>query len=402
MKLLSSLLLGFTSFALSSIAVPAAGDGASDAPNTMDGLQVAVGNCLVAKPPKKATSPTEKSALDAIAGALISQGVNYIGKALTAAGAAKTWTVTGARNMQASSADFPQCVLAVRGSFVTSGGPAMTWTPAAGWPSDLSAKLAAKGLWLSGAPDLIFEGEIVAASDQSALTIRPVIVTYVKPIGTRALRWDNTRSVALFFAITPPGTKPTLDTAPAATIVLGKLVPPTTHHYEDSQAYTSPYESPWFTITKADSQKPLTVTAMLSETEDEQVFLTFLGTIFSDPKVTAAATTQLTQILVPSAAQQAALDATTKAASAASDADTKLGLAIAKLNLCKAATDASSAVATGADARTALRNYMLADAALAAPRADVQQATIDTIDLRKPAAAIKSGCTSLLDALAKQ
>jgi len=400
MKLLSTLLLGSTFLAGSSVAVPAFGDNAPGAPNTMDGLQVAVGDCLVATPKKEATL-TEKSFLDAIAGAVISQGVNYLGKALTAAGAAKTWTVTGARNIQATSAAFPQCVLAVRGSFVTSGGPATTWTPASGWPPDLSTKLANKGLWLSKAPDFIFEGEIVASSDQSALAIRPVIVSFIKPIGTRAFRWESERNVALFFAITPPGTKPTLDTAPAATIVLGKLMPSTTNRYDASREYSSPYESSWFTLTKADSVKPLTVTAMLSETQDEQAFLTFLGTIFSDPKVTAAATTQLTQLLIPSAAQQSALDATTKAASAASDADTKLGIAIAKLNLCKAAADASSAVATGAEARTALRNYMLADAALAAPRADVQQATIDMIDLRKPADAIKGGCVNVSAALAK-
>jgi hypothetical protein len=63
---------------------------------------------------------------------------------------------------------------------------------------------------------------------------------------------------------------------------------------------------------------------------------------------------------------------------------------------------ASSAVSTGADARTALRNYMLTDAALAAARADVQQATIDMFDLRRPADAIKSGCVSVLASLAKQ
>ncbi len=399
MKIFASILTMVT-LALPIACVHAAGD-ASDAANTMDGLQVAVGDCLVATPPQRAATPTAKSALDAIAGALISQGVNYIGKALTAAGAAKTWTVTGARNMQATSAAFPQCVLVVRGSFMTTGGPPTTWTLPSGWPADLSAKLGAKGLWLSKAPDFIFEGEIVAASDLSALTIRPVIATYMKPIGTRAFRWGSERNVALFFAITAPGTKPTLETAPAATVVLGKLIPSTTHRYEDSPSYSSPYESPWFTLTKADSQKPLTVTAMLSETQDEQAFLTFMGTIFSDPKVTAAANTQLTQLLIPSVAQQATQDAAAKSASAASDADTKLGVAIAKLNACKAAADAPSAVATGADARTALRNYMLADIALAAPRGDVQQATIDMIDLRKPTAAIKSGCTSVLAALAK-
>ena len=139
---------------------------------------------------------------------------------------------------------------------------------------------------------------------------------------------------------------------------------------------------------------------MLSETQDEQSFLTYLGTIFSDPKVVAAANTQLSQILIPSVAAQATSDATAKAASLASDADTKLGLTIAKLNACKNA-DAANAVSAGADARTALRNYWLADSALAAPRGDVQQATIDMIDLRQKSDVIKTKCGEVLSSLAK-
>ena len=367
---------------------------------TVSGLQVSLGECLVAKPRPKTSSTAPKSALDAIAGAVISQGVNYIGKALTAAGAAKTWTVSGARNIEATSADFPECVIVVRGSFAMKGGPTAGWTPPEQWPPELRDKLQLRGIWLTGAPDFLFEGQIVAAKDQSALTIRPAIVTYVNPIGTRFLRPSSDRHVALFFAISPPGTKPTLETSPAATIILGNLSTGTTAKFDAAQEYSSPYESPWFSLTKADSIKPLTVTAMLSETQDEQSFLTFLGTVFSDPKVVAAANTQLTQLLIPSVAAQAASDATGKAASLASDADTKLGLAIAKLNGCKNA-DAASAVSAGADARTALRNYVLADSASPAPHNDIDQTIIDKIDLRQNSASIKAKCVEVLTLLAK-
>ncbi len=329
------------------------------------------------------------------------QGVNYIGKALTAAGAAKTWTVTGSRNIQTSSSAFPQCVLVVRGSFVTSGGLAKPWSPGAGWPADLNAKLAAKGLWLSASPDFIFEGEIISSDDQSALTIRPVIVTYTRPIGTRAFRTGTDRHATLFFAITTPGTKSTLESNPAATVVLGRLGSTKTYRFESNDKYSSPYEASWFTLTKADSVKPLTVTAMLSETQDEQEFLAFLGTIFSDPKVVAAANTQLTQMLIPSVKEQANKDAASKATTAENDADTKLAAAIGKLVACKAANDGPAAVSAGAEARNALRGYMSADLALASPHGDVQQATIDTIDLRKSGGTIKTQCGEVLASLAK-
>ena len=58
-------------------------------------------------------------------------------------------------------------------------------------------------------------------------------------------------------------------------------------------------------------------------------------------------------------------------------------------------------MSAAADARTALRNYMLADLALAAPRGDVQQATIDMIDLRKSSAVVKSQCDAVLASLTK-
>lgn len=367
---------------------------------TVAGLQVSLGDCLVATPRPKASTDLEKSALDAIAGAVISQGVNYIGKALTAAGSAKTWTVTGSRNMQVASTAFPECVTVVRGVFVTAGGPVSAWVRPSQWPDNLQAKLQDRGIWLTGAPDFIFEGQIVAAKDQSALTIRPIIVTYTNPIGTRFLRSDTKRHSALFLAITPPGTKPTLETSPAATIILGSLSAGTTAKFDPNPDYSSPYESPWFTLTKADAVRPMTVTAMLSETQDEQAFLTFLGSVLSDPKVVAAANTQISQLVIPAVAAQAASDATSKAASLASDADTKLGIVFSKLNACKSA-DPAGAVSAGADARTALRNYWLADSALAAPRNDVQQAVIDAIDLRQKGSIIKSQCDSVLTSLTK-
>lgn len=368
--------------------------------NGFEGLQLAVGDCIVAPKRDKDANGETRTVGVALIGAAISQGVNYLGKALTAAGEAKTWTLTGSRNIQASSAEFPRCVTIVRGAFLTNG-TAAVWTAPEGWPSDLQKQLVARGLVLERAPDFIFEGEFIASSDQSALALHPVIATFANSIGSRVLRPTEERNTAVFMSITPPGTKPTLDTNPSAVIVLGKLSPMTTRAYSSTSNSASPYDSPWFSLSKADIKKPLTVHAMLSETQDDSAFLTFLGTVFSDAKVTAAENTALTQILVPGAKQQAEQEATSKEVTAANDADTKFVTVLATLNACKVAADGASTLSAGAEARAALRNYMVAAAVLSPPQTDVQEAMIKAIDIRKNSVAIKSACDTTLKQLVK-
>lgn len=402
MKSLGRAILLVALLGLSTQAMAADNSDASVA-GSMSGLQLALGDCLVAHPPAPPPAPSgkEKALFDAVAGAVITAGVNYLGKALTAAGTAKTWTVIGSRNLQTTTETFPKCILVVRGSFVTAGAPAGAWAVPSGWPSTLSRDLGARGIWLSDAPEFIFEGEFVSSKDQMSMTIRPVIASYSKPIGTRFFRWGSERDVALFFSITTPGTKATVDTNPAATVVLGKLVPSVRYLYEDSQTYSSPYESSWFSISKIDVIKPLTVTAMLSETQDDEEFFTFLGTVFSDPKVTAAADTQLSQVLIPSVRKQTAADDSAKSVTAANDADTKFGVVIAKLNACKGATDTSSIAGAGADARSALRNFMIADGLSPTPAGLVTQSTVEQIDLTQQSSAIKAACTKILSSITK-
>ncbi len=368
--------------------------------NAFEGLQVAAGDCIVAPKRTKAVVDQRSALGAALIGSVISQGVNYLGKALTAAGAAKTWTVVGSRNIEASTADFPQCVTIVRGAFLAKG-EAAAWALPEGWPSDLQQQLARRGLVLERSPDFIFEGEFIASADQSAVALRPVIATFVNPIGSRTLRSAEERNTAVFLSFTGPGTKPTLDTNAAAVIVLGKLTPTTTRAYGKLSTSLSPYDSPWFTLAKMDSKKPLTVHAMLSETQDESAFLTFLGNVFSDPKVVAAETAALTQIFVPGAKEQADKDAASKAVAVANDIDTKFVAVLAKLTACTAAASGSAAVAAGAEARAAMRSYIIVGATLSPPTTDVQEGMIDKIDLRETSTKIKAACDETLKQLIK-
>ncbi len=373
---------------------------AADMKSQVSGVQISVGDCLVAK--SRVDPAMERSAIAAaIASAAISQGVNYLGKALTSAGATKTWTVTGSRNFEATNNGFPTCIQVVRGSFSPSGTEDGNWNAPEGWPQDLQAKLALKGIFLSDSPKFIFEGEVVASTDKSALTVRPIIASYMEPIGKRLFRFGRERNVALFLSITSPGTKPALDTAPAATLVLGSFSPRSTKSYHSNKSYSSPYESPWFTITKMDSLKPLTITAMLSETQDAQAFLTFIGGIFSDTKVVAALNTELGQVFIPKASEEAERDIKVKYATAANDADTKAAIAFEKLIACANVPDNTSAVTAASEARKALRNYLIADRLVEVPSSDITEEQIESIDLKGTKLNIKKSCADILASISK-
>jgi hypothetical protein len=374
---------------------------ATSEPQALNGVQVAVGDCIVAKPFKGSPEADTRSLVDAIASSAISQGVNYLGKALTEAGATKTWTATGSRNFQAASDKFPSCVQVVRGRFAPNGESGVGWTAPGLWPSDLDAKLRARGIALLDAPLFIFEGKLVSATDKSALTVRPVLVTFTEPIGTRFWRPEKDRGVALFMAITAPGTKPSLDTNPAATLIFGAMGIGSSIKFDESPSYTSPFESPWFTLAKADTAKPMTVTAMVSETQGASEFLTFVGAVLSDSKVVTAANADLGKMLIPSQVAQAESDQATKNASAANNADTTFQTMIAKLTACKAATPIT-ATAAATETKVAMRNYMLADKASPSPQGLVADNLIDKIDLRTNSTKLTAACTEVLDALLKK
>lgn len=369
-------------------------------PQALSGVQVAVGKCIVAKPMGGSTDADTRALVDTVAASAISQGVNYLGKALTEAGATKTWTASGSRNFEAASNNFPSCVQVVRGRFAPNGESGVGWTPPSLWPSDLEAKLRERGITLLDAPQFIFEGKLVSAQDKTALTVRPVMVTFTEPIGTRFWRPGKDRGVALFMAITAPGTKPSLDTNPAATLIFGTMGIGSSIKFDESPVY-SPFESPWFTLAKADTAKPMTVTAMVSETQGASEFLTFVGAVLGDSKVLAAANADLGKILIPSQAAQAETDQATKYTSAANNADTTFQTMIAKLTACKDATP-STAIAAATEARVAMRNYMLADKASPSPQGLVADKLIEKIDLRANSTDLTAACTKVLDGLLKK
>lgn len=347
----------------------------------VSGVQVGIGRCAFAAP---RSGEDRERILSVIAGAAISKGVNLLTSAITSAAAAKTWTASGSRNFETTSDDFPQCVQIARGKFYANRAELGGW--ATRWHETNRTALLANGLFLAETPEFFFEGEFSASEDNSALSIRPVYSAYNGPIGKRFLRPGSNRSIAVFLAITAPGTKPSLETAPAATIILGEQTPPTYKSYPPAgKTYRSPVESTWFTLAKADTRKPFTLHALVTETQGADAFMAFIASVLSEDKVKTAITTQASQILIPSVGAAADATEAAAAAKAANNADQLFAAAMSKLDACRTAAP-GALIAAASQAKVALRDYSFADRALAPDaRTDlVGDEQINRLRLEKP------------------
>jgi hypothetical protein len=278
--------------------IPAAGAKDPVPPvNTMAGVQIGVGSCVSLEKKDRIVSAVAFNAL-------VSEGLNLLGNALTEAGNDKTWNAQGARNLSLGSEEpFPNCMQIVRGRFRTDARRA-AGDPLKGLslPEDTLGIFEANGIWLADRPDFVFEGRIVTNIERTAATIRPLYAVMLKPIEDRAFgEGGKERSVVAFFAISKPGQNPTLANNAAATVVLGPMKPgqvlrlPKGPDSNTSKYVGTPYEASWFTMSNADAKGPITVYALVAETQPGNEFAKFLATIFNRPDVRSAITQTITQ-----------------------------------------------------------------------------------------------------------
>lgn len=363
------------------------------AANTYQGVQVGVGPCVTSQP------PTGKGLTDSVLTALVSKGVNLLGNALNEAGKDKTWKAMASRNLPGGAA-FPACVQVIRGRFNTDK-PAADggWLKAYAVPADAYKILTKNGLWPSDEPDFFFEGAIVLSDDKTAATIRPLVAVLNDPQGTR-LTSGSERSVVALFAFSTAGTRPDMESNPAATVLLGSMRPGQVLKFPasgETPASSTPYEPSWFTLSEADARKPLTLTALVAETQPGNPFFAFLASIFNEDSVKKAVTDRANIVFVPGA-REAAEDARTKDQRTAGDtADTKLAEAMGKLAECKAADD-KDALTKAVGAKTALRSYLAANAALPNPAKKISDKDVDLINIYVPAE-VKTRCDDLYEKL---
>ncbi len=364
------------------------------------GLQIAVGNCMVIPPPPEPKIQDQdngtRDLLAAGVAAAISQGVNYLGRAATAAGESKTWKIQGARNFQTPQNQFPKCIQVVRGRFLTAGTSGEGWTPPknSGWPSDTKTKFAERGLYLTDMPDFLFEGQIVPSLDKITFAIRPGKATFLAPIDTRFLRPSEERNIALFFAFTPAGTKPTLDDNPGATLTLGAFQPGSTRTYAVNGKTSSPYESAWFSVGREDAVKPLTLSVLMTESQGEQAFLTFMGSLLSDPKVVAAANADLANRLIPSVHSANQSEATAKENDAIVKRNAAYVTVQKKLQECANATASEDINQAAQEATAAMATYDAEDRKTHTSYGDL---TPSLLNLNDKPSNVKSMCKKLFD-----
>lgn len=359
--------------------------------SSAEGLQVAVGGCLVV-----AQEGENRSLLGALGLSAITKGVNMLGRAVTNAGAAKTWQSTASRNFDADDKSFPECIQVVRGKFTTNP-DAANWT-LPGWDG-ASAKLATNGIRLSEAPDFLFEAAFVPSQvNKGFLALRPVQVSFAGPMGTRALRGDKARELAVFASITPPGAKAALATAPGATLTIGRMQPYTYKKFAPPpEGMSSPYESAWFSISKDDLKKPLTINIMVSETQDESAFLTFMGSVIADKPVQDALVKEGSVMFIPEIREQAETDKlaadaklVTAQALAYADAQGKVAACMVSKN---PKADAASAI-------EALNKYLVADRTAPTSHGRLTVDTVKKIDLNASGDSITASCEAVMKVLA--
>lgn len=361
--------------------------------------------------------------LATLAGAVISQGVNRIGKAIEEAARTDTQTALARRNLEMTAAGLGECVYVARGWFHRS-------NPAApDFPMPLERRFAflsksafpvtnletvgdlwRTGLFMAATPDFYFQGRLVPNSTRTAYTVLPILATLDRPIASNQIRSDR-RSVTISFALAAGGASAVQN---GSTVVLGRIEPGRLAEFPEGtcvvasggepelkacpskkdetivRVVRTAFESEWFSPAMTSELKPMTLLAQVSETRDESRFLAFVAALFNDVK--APITTGLQHALVPELGADAAEAEITAAEAAANTHDKAVAGAVSALKECIAAP---ADVTKRTNARVALRG-LIAAARKADMPAAVTEGHVDAITVNGSDA---QPCTAALQAI---
>lgn len=395
-----SLFAATTVFLISSCSsVSSMGSGEGDNSSSVSsGLQVGLGKCVTIQ------GATGKGIglADTVLTAVVSKGVNLLGNALTAAGNDNTTKEISSRNLAGGKAVFPECVQVVRGRFRTDK-PATTapWLSEYASPSNAYELLKSNGIWPADRPDFFFEGAIVTSEDKTAVTIRPLLAVMNKSKDSRMFSGKE-RNVNAFFAFSVAGSRPDMETSPAATVALGPLTPGRILRFPSggtASNSSTPYEASWFTLSEADAAKPLTMTTLIAETEPGNPYFAFVASIFNDEAVKKEITDHANIIVVPSARIAAEASEATEQKTNKNNAETKLADAVDKLAVCSAGGDGMTG--KGSAAKMALREYLEADKKVSHSANKLRDEDIELIKLHDQGT-IAARCNDIYELLTGQ
>lgn len=373
------------------------GEGDSSS-NVSSGLQIGLGKCVTINE----TTGKGIGLADTVLTAVVSKGVNLLGNALTAAGNDNTTKEISSRNLAGGKAVFPECVQVVRGRFRTDEAAAT-----APWLSEYSSSpnayelLKSNGIWPAARPDFFFEGAIVTSEDKTAVTIRPLLAVMNKSKDSRMFSGKE-RNVNAFFAFSVPGSRPDMETSPAATVALGPLTPGKILRFPSSGAApnsSTPYEASWFTLSADDAARPLTMTTLIAETEPGNPYFAFVASIFNDEAVKKEITDQANIIVVPSARNAAEASEASEQKTNKNDAETKFAEAVNKLANCSVGGDDITGM--GNTAKIALRDYLEADKKVSHSDNKLREEDIELIKLHDQGT-IAARCNDIYELLTGQ
>lgn len=375
--------------------------------------QVAVGDCTFRPKPEAAVLGLIASALLTSA---VSQGVNYVGKAIEEAAKETTDRATATRNVEVTASSFGPCIQIVRGWFYRGfendaenrrlfAEAEESWADQAeGRAIDASilTLLWQRRMWLSAQPDFIFEAEIVPSSsenrsDNQVLALAPVYARLNQPISTAWLRPSKTREVAVFIGFSDAGQDPGVPSGASGGMALGRLA-----HAVDMQFPPPPREtnltpnrgadeSRWFKLAVGESKKPMTITALVTEHREAKAFLQFIADVFTGAKPSIASTLQ--NAVVPSLREQAEETETSKDEAARNSYEDALAKALTAATTCAAGV--TDPVAAANEVRSKVRSLNKAARGVD----DGSEFAEDSVPLSIDVTKVQGGCVALRDQL---
>jgi hypothetical protein len=323
-----------------------------DGQPTLYTTQVALGECVFRPEPDIRILPFAAIGT-ALLSSAVSEGVNRLGIALKEAAKEGRWEAKTFRNVEVRGAvspaethfdsDFGPCLQLVRGWFyVDTAHEEQKRQLAAQWFTDDFVQqdrfniLWNNRLWLAAPPDFLFEGEFDASENHQALTVAPHYVRLDEPIATRFFRPGKARHVAVFFVFHRPDEAADVENKPAVALPMGKLESRAARIYPGrlplGATNRSPHESEWFTLRLTPQREPLTVTALVVETQEASEFLAFIAAVFAGAQ--AEITKQVQTAVIPAQAAAARESVRAEEERLATTYDQRFSAAMAKLREC--------------------------------------------------------------------
>jgi len=319
--------------------------------------RVYTGSCIFGIDDLQQPLRGESAILTAIGSAAIKAGLDRLGKALRAAGAEQTTTLSALRNVEFQPGRAESCIQFVAGGIGSSGECA----PAAA--SSLAGrcnKLKDAGIYLSSVPKLFLELQLRRSTTGAAYTVSPTFLSYQNKLKGGKRKKGESRGLVVQARFHGPGVTANGKGSVGGAVVLGDVAVGTERTYEfPISGQPAPLywelESPWFPALNppvkdmpepgtpeatdpnhpGNALTPLTVTVSVSETRSARPFYLFLADVFDESKEELQASAE--KLVLESKREEAELAAFTAAQTALATADEKrLAAEIAIVTYCGA------------------------------------------------------------------